>query len=287
MDSVFLFARSLLLVASVLPLRAIGQADNVARCNVASPISQNLLGQDDCAIATSLKGICLGDLTPLRPLPFGFVYQGPELAYNTVNPCTCSTVFYTMVSACAWCQGGKIGMYSEWIGNCSTKMDLIGFPGTLPIGTSIPHWAYTDPDATGGTFNASTALLVGGTPETTAIPSRISGAKQSHMGAIVGGVAAGVLVVVVAVMGLVLWIWYKRRQEKVPIMNNPGCPPTPSTMQQPLTPPVTFENSAFYDPTRPTSSNPSYPGSPVQTTYPQSPPPGPVRHPGLPEIYDT
>ncbi|KDQ49962.1 hypothetical protein JAAARDRAFT_712747 [Jaapia argillacea MUCL 33604] len=314
MDSVFRFARSFLLIASVLSLRAVGQADNVARCNVTSTISQNLLGQDDCAIATALRGICLGDFTPLTPLPFGYVYREPEPAYNTVNNCTCSSVYYTMFSACAWCQGGDWEMYNEWIGNCSTPLQSIGFPGKLLPGTSIPHWAYTDPRGTGGTFNASTAVLVGDIPETTATPSPTSttssrtsttssatsssssssstpssvvGAKKSHTGAIVGGVVAGVVVIAIAVIGLVWYILHRRNRDPVPTTNYPGYPATPSTIQQPLTPPATFENSAFYDPNRPIASYPSYPGSPVQTTYSQSPPPGPVRHPGLPEVYNA
>jgi len=39
----------------------------------------------------------------LSPLPSGYVYLGPDAAYATA--CRCSTVYYSMLSACSSCQG--------------------------------------------------------------------------------------------------------------------------------------------------------------------------------------
>ncbi|KAF8523938.1 hypothetical protein BU17DRAFT_63579 [Hysterangium stoloniferum] len=57
---------------------------------------------------------------PLRMHVEG-VYDGP--AANAANPCTCSSVTYSMVSACAVCQDGDV-----------------------TLGISVPSWAYMDVD---------------------------------------------------------------------------------------------------------------------------------------------
>ena len=36
------------------------------------------------------------------PLPFGYYYTGPLV--STATPCKCSTVYYSLISACATCQ---------------------------------------------------------------------------------------------------------------------------------------------------------------------------------------
>ena len=41
----------------------------------------------------------------LEPLAEGYIYSGPTVA-NT-NACRCSSVYYSLLSACAYCQGQK------------------------------------------------------------------------------------------------------------------------------------------------------------------------------------
>jgi hypothetical protein len=49
-----------------------------------------------------LRSKCLPDFT-LTPLEEGFIYRGPSVA--NANRCRCSSVYYSMLSACAYCQG--------------------------------------------------------------------------------------------------------------------------------------------------------------------------------------
>ena len=39
----------------------------------------------------------------LDPLPSGYVYAGPPTEF--ANSCRCSSVYYSMLSACGYCQG--------------------------------------------------------------------------------------------------------------------------------------------------------------------------------------
>ena len=39
------------------------------------------------------------------PLPSGYHYNGPLV--STATPCKCSTVYYSVISACATCQDGQ------------------------------------------------------------------------------------------------------------------------------------------------------------------------------------
>ncbi|KAF8576637.1 hypothetical protein K439DRAFT_1640354 [Ramaria rubella] len=72
------------------------------------------------------------------------MYSGPLTGES--NPCICSTVTYSMVSACAECQGRLFEKWSQWITNCSSSdveistynQDTIFSPGF------IPAWAYLD-----------------------------------------------------------------------------------------------------------------------------------------------
>lgn len=79
------------------------------------------IDQSPCDVAAELAAVCVGgrafslaiplvlfELTPniefdLEPLDVGYVYLGPTV--SNANDCRCSTVYYSLLSACAYCQG--------------------------------------------------------------------------------------------------------------------------------------------------------------------------------------
>ena len=83
---------------------------------------QQLLGEP-VLMAVSLTAVnflhrltqCSSAFT-LAPLEPGFVYLGPTII--SANSCRCSTVYYSLLSACAYCQNGA---YLEWIYLPSTE----------------------------------------------------------------------------------------------------------------------------------------------------------------------
>ncbi|KAI0950181.1 hypothetical protein AcV7_008727 [Taiwanofungus camphoratus] len=68
-------------------------------------------------------------------------YSGPMVAQ--ADACTCSSVAYSLVSACAYCQDG-----SKWTYNCSSSEVVNGqYSHDIPGGTAFPAWAYAQPIA--------------------------------------------------------------------------------------------------------------------------------------------
>lgn len=67
-----------------------------------------------------LNSACLANPTDayVYSLPEDFHYRPPTAA--TATPCQCSTVFYSMISACGTCQNRMNLPWSSWEANCST-----------------------------------------------------------------------------------------------------------------------------------------------------------------------
>ncbi|KAK7690979.1 hypothetical protein QCA50_006082 [Cerrena zonata] len=75
--------------------------------------------------------------------------HGPNMTYvgpseDKASICTCSSVTYSLISACAFCQGGQVPRWSEWTRNCPRNLVYNGeYLHTIPPGTVVPGWAYT------------------------------------------------------------------------------------------------------------------------------------------------
>lgn len=68
---------------------------------------------------------------------------------------------YSLISACSVCQDGLVGTWIEWSSACGTVGTAVGqYPNPTPNQTVIPGWSTIDPNATGGSFNATNAQLV-------------------------------------------------------------------------------------------------------------------------------
>ncbi|KAK0459822.1 uncharacterized protein EV420DRAFT_292507 [Desarmillaria tabescens] len=69
-------------------------------------------------------------------------YLGPTSPQDT-NECECSSVVYSLVSACAVCQERNYLSWDAWKANCSSVYYSI-FPKNIPIQTTVPVWAYAN-----------------------------------------------------------------------------------------------------------------------------------------------
>ncbi|RDB21236.1 hypothetical protein Hypma_011744 [Hypsizygus marmoreus] len=132
----FLPLNSLLLIVSLGTNGALG-----ATCTLPSfQWATNSQRQDPCSLAVQLGGVC-GIQSVLPDLEGADDHYDPPTT-DSQNSCTCSSVIYLLVSACAECQGASSSSWSRWIVNCSEPSS--GFPQTLPAGVAVPSWAYLD-----------------------------------------------------------------------------------------------------------------------------------------------
>ncbi|KAF8883240.1 hypothetical protein BD779DRAFT_878981 [Infundibulicybe gibba] len=198
-----------------------------ATCNPSGSIQWafNTLNQSPCIIAESLAGACNGgsfDIPALEPTE---VYLGPTKEVATA--CRCSSVFYSVLSACAVCQSADILKWSVYSTNC-TLPSVQTFPPGIPPGTRVPHYAFENVTLNDA-FDVSTAEADAGEPESTALPTPTNtgnsgpssgaqppGKNKNNAGAIVGGVVGGVVFLVV-VAGLAFWWTRRRRAQHTPI----------------------------------------------------------------------
>ncbi|KAK0503360.1 hypothetical protein EDD18DRAFT_629951 [Armillaria luteobubalina] len=219
---------SALLLPLFIALRVLGQTNFTATCTLSDfHWTFNSASQSPCDVASSLLGVCNGGSYSLQSLPDMTHYLGPSV--DAANPCQCSTVSYSLISACGACQNRTYAQWSQWRVNCAS-VDIGGFPEPIPNGTHVPGWAYLDVK-TEDTFdinqakqdaNATESTFVPQPTSTTAISSTTSTPSatptqesQSNHSNVVGGSVAGGVFGLMAVVGII-GIWtYRRRERRV------------------------------------------------------------------------
>ncbi|KDQ49969.1 hypothetical protein JAAARDRAFT_74442 [Jaapia argillacea MUCL 33604] len=138
------------------------------QCTIASPLSQNSLGQSPCVVIVDLWAYCTGLDETWQPLLPTESYAGPDAALGEVNPCSCSSVAYSMMSACGYCQGAAWTSWALYIAQCAGAQNT-GFPSPIPAGINIPHWAYIGPTTwSDGFWDPVAATSIGDSPESSA-----------------------------------------------------------------------------------------------------------------------
>ncbi|KAK2466800.1 hypothetical protein APHAL10511_001058 [Amanita phalloides] len=179
----------------------------------------NSLGQDPCTVAQYLGGACNGEFK-IPPLATNQVYIGPTP--NGATECRCSSVFYSLLSACAICQRGGTILWDTYDGNCSA-IYVVVFPVGIPTGTAVPHWAYMNVTIFGG-FNATYAQQLSNSPESTTGPqstgttspsNQPSHKSSSIVGPAVGGAVGGLVFLTLLGAGVLL-LWQRRRRSPAP-----------------------------------------------------------------------
>ncbi|KAI0297408.1 hypothetical protein BC826DRAFT_165704 [Russula brevipes] len=125
----------------------------------------NTRNQNPCTVAAYLGGRCNQGSFTVRPVQLGYTYSASGGLTGDSLYCTCNTVMYSLLSACAGCQGAIWESWSWYSSNC-TKRSVSWFPYDVPIGTSVPQWALVDVTAAfEGDWNADKSRAVGDYPE--------------------------------------------------------------------------------------------------------------------------
>jgi len=264
----------------------------------------NGLYQSPCVVAAYLESSCNGGQFNIPKLPDGSQYSGPTSAQ--FYPCECNTVVYSLVSACADCQGGNWILWSAWSSQCPS-VALSTYPKSIPDHTRIPHWAYLDV-VTSNNWNESASEIAGDYPEvtptapsivqasSTAAPQNSSSSNSnqnnssSNTGKIAGGVVGGV---VGAALLAAFILWYLRRRRLRAVPRPSPFAEKAETFGSP-DPSPSISTGKYYDPSDPSTfpkpfTSPS--ASVIQTTAStdqvhsiMSRPSDRSRYPGLPLV---
>ncbi|KAF8212032.1 hypothetical protein K438DRAFT_1223974 [Mycena galopus ATCC 62051] len=96
--------------------------------------------QTPCLVAAYLESACQG-AAEVDSIPVGTHYIGPSGAL--VSLCSCSTVTYSLISACGGCQNRTFLSWPDWAVNCP-QVEVTQFLPTVPAQTVVPSWAYLD-----------------------------------------------------------------------------------------------------------------------------------------------
>ncbi|KAF8524010.1 hypothetical protein JB92DRAFT_2882341 [Gautieria morchelliformis] len=94
--------------------------------------------QSPCLVAAAFQSACNSGIPALAS---DQAYAGPKMGES--SPCQCSTVVYSVFSACGACQGALFNPWTDWMTNCSASdISISRFPPSLPSGLTVPAWAY-------------------------------------------------------------------------------------------------------------------------------------------------
>jgi len=275
-------ASSALLVA-----RVASQTSNVTTCTPLYEWSINARNQTPCLVAAFLESVCEGPVE-VNTLPEATHYTAPPSADATL--CRCSTVTYSLISACGGCQNRTFISWTDWAANCP-QVEIAQFLQTIPAEVVVPSWAYLDVTKTDNFFNpilaslnssesssasASSSSTASAPPSTTSTPSSTpsvspppsSTSHKSNAGAIAGGVVGGLVGLVAAALAAVFYL----RRRNSPLESSGYIPSSFSTSPPPMqehesgrTAASPLSISPFpYEPfPKDMSEAGTYPGSPV------------------------
>jgi len=157
----------------LLVVKLIAGQNTTAVCLSSWSWATNSLDQNPCLVAAYLLGVCQPNFT-VDAIPAGYHYAGPLAEED--NSCKCSTVTYSLVSACSGCQNGTIESWTTWSFNCSQVYQE--FIENIPSETAVPSWAYLDV-IIADTFDPVTAQADTDAPESTGMsePTTTSGSS--------------------------------------------------------------------------------------------------------------
>ncbi|KAK0459825.1 uncharacterized protein EV420DRAFT_292184 [Desarmillaria tabescens] len=192
-----------------------------ATCNATFDHSwvYNSLNQSTCSIASSLMGACTSSTFTVVPLQEGQIYDGPWEGSDT--PCLCSSVYYSLLSACAFCQNRSYASWSSWSTNCTSVYVSI-YLGEIPQNTAVPHWAYQNVTtiAASDTDASESTEAVPSATATSSVTPTITASEKVKSGIIIGAVVGAF--VLLAVLGLVIWLVIRRRHKPKPSKRTRG-----------------------------------------------------------------
>ncbi|KAH9955177.1 hypothetical protein BGW80DRAFT_1396266 [Lactifluus volemus] len=243
----------------------------------------NSLNQTACAVAALLQSTCNGGSYDLPALNQGSSYRGPDVGNSDL--CRCSTVVYSLLSACGGCQEESWISWYDYSTNCTRgQPPASSFPNPVSVGTRVPNWALIDVTVQ-GSWNPTQSLAVGDLPEvlggeminpgtSTSISTSSSsstssvvtssqtmgsatssstpgtGGSSSNVRAISGGIAGGLVALSAAALITFFFLRRRRVQQGPPASVFDGTPqPVMGQVQSP--PP---DDGAFVPPSLPAAS---------------------------------
>ncbi|KAJ6623491.1 hypothetical protein B0H10DRAFT_796535 [Mycena sp. CBHHK59/15] len=192
---------------ALLLLQVVSQSSNVTSCQPLYQWTLNSKAQTPCLVAAFLESVCEGPVE-VNSIPPNTHYIGPDLANATL--CQCSTVTYSLISACGACQDRTFEPWTNWSTNCP-QVEVGQYLQAIPTEVVVPAWAYLDVTMTNNSFNPILAEANQSSSSGThplAAPSSIStsGSHKSDAGAIAGGVVGGLVVSVALGLGILFWL---------------------------------------------------------------------------------
>ncbi|KIK55272.1 hypothetical protein GYMLUDRAFT_47995 [Collybiopsis luxurians FD-317 M1] len=190
-----------------------------ASCGTGYGWADNNAGIDPCVVA-AMSQACNTDDHTLPPLQPGNHYNPPNLQNDTANVCTCSWAVYNLISMCTACQGAYSSLlpwasYSVGCQGFTTSSNTF-FPSNiaLPANASIPTYAQTNPSLwTDGVFNVTQAQQIAS--GTLTLPETNSTSHHSTSTAAIVGASVGGAVLLLAIIGIAVWVWRRREHEGV------------------------------------------------------------------------
>ncbi|KAL5534967.1 hypothetical protein ACEPAF_3058 [Sanghuangporus sanghuang] len=205
----------------------------LASCPSSFSWMNNGIGQDPCTIAAWLIALCV-DPTSNSPASVAPIGNG-QTSYlppngTSATACTCSWAFYNTIEACTVCQDFTAQDYSSWSSSCNvlgqTSTSTYWQSSTsFASRTRLPRWSILNPSKwDSGTFSAAQAEEIANqnasasqptvssssTSPSSSSDSTSAGTKKTNVGAIAGGVVAGVLVLLIA--GIALWFFLVKKR---------------------------------------------------------------------------
>ncbi|KZP19524.1 hypothetical protein FIBSPDRAFT_563142 [Athelia psychrophila] len=161
-----------LLLAALLAIQCLSPAVaqyTTVNCTVVKPWENNKEGQSPCYMFSAALVPCQGFIMTILPLPTGVHYAGPTA--ENQNVCQCSTVTYSLMAACEYCQNLTSGWnaWSTWSSNCA-RGTYRNYPMPIPDDTGFPSWAYLDVTVA-GTFDPGQAAAATGIESTVPSPA--------------------------------------------------------------------------------------------------------------------
>ncbi|KAF8523980.1 hypothetical protein JB92DRAFT_3140622 [Gautieria morchelliformis] len=230
-------------------------------------------GQSPCLVAATLESPCTGGSLNVPPLSPGKGYSGPLSGMS--NTCICSSVTYSMISACAACQGASFFGWNMWIANCLTSdISISSYPLPISSSISVPTWAYInvsvsgiwDPSAAQNNHSAGAADSSAAMPTSTSIPHS-SSAHSPNVGAIAGGIVGGVVGLLLVLLAAVCLYRRRIRSSNVALVDQVVHEKNAFGDQTSPPPKLAAENNAFstaqtipprlYDPSDPSTFPPT------------------------------
>ncbi|KAI0637692.1 hypothetical protein C8Q77DRAFT_382912 [Trametes polyzona] len=225
----------------------------------------NEKGQSPCLVAAYL-------LSPCSPSAAGATVpalNGSRSLYNFAGtvldstPCVCSTVTFSMLYACATCQGAEMAIIPYYITseNCTSRwLYSQDYPKPISPQTSVPAWAYEAFDQQTGRLDIYNAKSIasedlpdatlagsyweGASPTASSQPyySYDSGSHGVSVGLVVGATLGAVLGAIVLIAALVFIVRASRRRRRALTMRDAG-----SGTAGPATPPKEREECLDQD----------------------------------------